>query len=173
MNLACRSRVTCFVLVLFSLACYGQESSEKRPEWGISFLASNRFKADRNVDRAIDGYGVQLHYRSKSSFGFTAQLSYRDWTTIFLETQYLPLQAGIAQDILVTNNIRSYLYLIGGPSGIVGRDYAGIFMGAELGARTIINTSWKKLSVGLCLGQGMVFHPSDFEYLEISTGIIF
>ena len=156
---------------IFSLTSFSLDSHLLRFNCIPNFLAS-KISGERgdNGRWSSYGFGYDLDWKLNKDWNIGLRANVRSWSE--RDKFLLPVNLGIGHSFRLSSKISMDAFIGGGPSLVVGNDYAGIFAHLTGGARfNILKLGSKELFTGLYFSQAMAFHPSPFEHMDIVFGI--
>lgn len=178
-----------YLFILFLICCFDKQLNAQIQvnehfeyedhsgfRWGMYLMRSSRFMESSNREKSWSnfGLGVELEHQFRSGIGIRMRISYRGWAGTFDQLKLLPIMIGPSYEFPSSTKTFFSIYGMAGVGGVLGSDWGGFFANMEAGIQmNYIIKNGKSLFLGAGLGSGMSYHPSHFEYLELSFGIHF
>lgn len=162
-----------FLILRFS-SSYSQDIQVKKEGKAKShvYVLASKISGERgdNGRWSSYGFGYDLDWKLNKDWNIGLRANVRSWSE--RDKFLLPVNLGIGHSFRLSSKISMDAFIGGGPSLVVGNDYAGIFAHLTGGARfNILKLGSKELFTGLYFSQAMAFHPSPFEHMDIVFGI--
>jgi len=158
--------------VCLATHCVGQRAEDTVSKTSLAIFVSKAYRIEDFADKDRNEF---------SHFGIDVALSIPVMTNLDIQMKTgwikwprnretnVPLLIGPEYSFLQFKSIELSAYGMAGPMGTLGNDYAGVFLGLELGLHIRFNKRSGPIA-GLSLGQNTVFHPDQYSVLKAIIG---
>lgn len=171
----CRSVAIIYLITLAGFGTLYSQDQDLQKDWGTdiylylltSFHSDDSYNEWSNLGGGLD---IDWHLHKNWTFGMGSTIRY--WNG--RDEMILPLAIGPGYRFELGSSASMALQVRAGTNLTIGNDYAGFFAHLSGGLKLNVFEMGKiGLTTGIHVARTVVFHPSEFTYIDWIIGIRF